>query len=194
MLHADIVSFNDYRLNCKMICQIKYPLSLILFISLTFNSFSQDKVTEEPDELFKSLALIGKKAPHFNSNTISGKLFDLSLMKDTVVVLNFWFIQCKPCKAEIPYLNKLNEEFKGEKFKLISLAWNNENELINANDSLKINYEIIPDCKWISDKYFVNGYPRTFVIKKGKIKTMLFATDNPEQSFEEWKKKLNNLL
>src|SRR5215210_3754645 len=112
-----------------MMSPVKYPLFLILFLSLTFHSFSQNNITAEPDGLFKSLALIGKKAPQFNSNTISGKSFDLSLMKDTVVVLNFWFIQCKPCKAEIPYLNKLHDEFKGEKFKLISLAWNNIDEL-----------------------------------------------------------------
>ena len=177
-----------------MICQTKHNLFLILFLTLTLNSFSQNNDSIKPRDLLKSFELVGKTAPQFKSNTISGKEFDLSQIKDTVIVLNFWFIQCKACKPEIPYLNKLLEEFKKQKFKLISLAWNNENDLINANDSLKINFEIIPDCKWISDKYFVYSYPRIFFIKNGKVKNVLFFTDKPQESFGDWQRKIRKLL
>jgi thiol-disulfide isomerase/thioredoxin len=31
---------------------------------------------------------------------------------DLVIVLNFWFTQCKPCVAEFPELNELKEKYK----------------------------------------------------------------------------------
>jgi thiol-disulfide isomerase/thioredoxin len=124
-----------------------------------------------------------------------------------VVVLNFWFIQCKGCRKEMPYLNRLQEQFKGQKFKLISLAWNTQKELMDLynNDKKKItinnqelDYDIIPDCKWISEKYFVYAYPTNFLIKNGKVKELLIFDVTSEQSLEKsfkgYKKDIQKLL
>jgi cytochrome oxidase Cu insertion factor (SCO1/SenC/PrrC family) len=35
-----------------------------------------------------------------------GLKFNLNNLKGKVIVLNFWFTQCKPCVAEFPELNK----------------------------------------------------------------------------------------
>lgn len=166
-------------------------------------SVGQEKGNSINNNPYKWFNLIGKEAPVFKSRLIFRDSFDLNLMKDTVLVLNFWFIACKPCRPEIPYLNKLQEKFKRKKFKLISVAWNKEEEFVKLYDSvtktiildsLKINYPIIPDGNWISKKYSVSSYPRTFVIKKGIISQILIFTNQPEESYNRWTKEIKRLL
>src|SRR5262249_20333011 len=50
--------------------------------------------------------------PAFNVTSLDGQKLDLSALKGKVVVLNFWFIDCPPCQAEMPSLNTLVSEFK----------------------------------------------------------------------------------
>ncbi len=43
-----------------------------------------------------------------DGNNVDESLFS----KNAVTVVNFWFSGCKPCVAELPELNKLNETLK----------------------------------------------------------------------------------
>src|SRR5688572_27232831 len=54
---------------------------------------------------------IGLKFPDFSLTSIDGKQFQLSELKGKVIMLNFWFIACAPCVAEMPLLNQLVEEY-----------------------------------------------------------------------------------
>jgi thiol-disulfide isomerase/thioredoxin len=63
-----------------------------------------------------------------------------------VVVVNFWYASCAPCRAEAPALQKLNEEFAGK-----GAAWlgvNVRDQSANAiafNDSYGITYPSVMD-------------------------------------------------
>ena len=54
----------------------------------------------------------GERALDFIVTTINGEHIKLSELRGKVVVLNFWFTKCGPCKLEIPDLNGLVNEFK----------------------------------------------------------------------------------
>lgn len=41
---------------------------------------------------------------------------------DTIYVLNFWATWCKPCVAEMPYFDRLQKEYEGQKLKVIFLS------------------------------------------------------------------------
>src|SRR4051812_109390 len=41
---------------------------------------------------------------------------------DTVYVINFWATFCKPCVAEIPYLQSITEKYKSQKVKLLLVS------------------------------------------------------------------------
>lgn len=56
--------------------------------------------------------LVGKAAPDFTVTTLDGKKIKLKSLKGKVVLLNFWFTQCRPCVEEIPTLNKFVEKYK----------------------------------------------------------------------------------
>ncbi len=46
----------------------------------------------------------------------------LKTESDTVFIINFWATWCAPCIAELPYFEKLTEELKGKKAKVILIS------------------------------------------------------------------------
>jgi thiol-disulfide isomerase/thioredoxin len=48
---------------------------------------------------------------------------------DTTYVVNFWATWCKPCVAELPEFEKLNENFKADKVKVILVSMDFKDEL-----------------------------------------------------------------
>jgi thiol-disulfide isomerase/thioredoxin len=130
----------------------------------TYSKLSKDSIFEKPFIDFEGTLLGGQK-------------FKLSEHKGKVILLNFWFIGCPPCMGEVPDLNELYRTYKDSNVVLISLATNSSKELnkfIEGKHSRpieKIEYPILPECKRISDKYQITGFPTNILIdKKGIIR------------------------
>ncbi|WP_165304954.1 TlpA disulfide reductase family protein [Pedobacter sp. SYP-B3415] len=124
-------------------------------------------------DIEKPGAMDGVAAPVFSAKTIAGKQIDLSKLQGKVVVLNFWFIACAPCRVEIPALNALVERFQNEDVLFVSIARENEEALKTHLQSTKFLFQTIADPETaLSGKTFhVFGYPTTIVIDKyGKIR------------------------
>ncbi|QDW28197.1 TlpA family protein disulfide reductase [Pedobacter sp. KBS0701] len=56
-------------------------------------------------ELFNGLRITDMNGNKYDLRDSTGKIF----------VLNFWFINCPPCKSEIPQLNELVAKYKDNK-------------------------------------------------------------------------------
>lgn len=113
------------------------------------------------------------KAPDFKLATIDGDTIELKKLKGKVVVLNFWFIECAPCIAEIPALNKLAEEYKSEEIVFIAPSRSTKKAIVDEFlPEHTFMFRIVPDCKNMTDLYKVYfGWPMTYVLdKKGKVK------------------------
>ncbi|GAA3883596.1 TlpA disulfide reductase family protein [Leifsonia kafniensis] len=94
-----------------------------------------------------------------------------------VVVVNFWYASCAPCRAEAPDLQKLNEKFgdQGASF----LGVNVRDQAANAiafNDTYKITYPSVIDVDdggmqlAFSDRIPPNAVPTTLVVdKEGRV-------------------------
>jgi thiol-disulfide isomerase/thioredoxin len=90
-------------------------------------------------------------------------------LKGTVVVLNFWFIGCKPCQVEIPELNELVEKYKGQNEKFIAFALDDGAALKRFLTRKKFNYDIVAAARNVAATYKLEGYPPHFLIdKEGK--------------------------
>ncbi|WP_316737230.1 TlpA disulfide reductase family protein [Pedobacter aquatilis] len=108
----------------------------------------------------------------FKTTDMNGNKFDLRTNTGKVIVLNFWFINCPPCKMEIPELNELVEGYKENKdVVFLAMALDTRSELRDFLKTLPYNYNIVDDARYISDKYGVKAYPTHVVIdKEGNIK------------------------
>ncbi len=114
---------------------------------------------------------INCKVPDFKVVTLNGDTLELSKLKDKIVILSFWFIECHPCIAEIPDINKLVEMYKSKDVVIISMARDTKEDLIkNFIPKHTLNSIIGTDCHKVAADYCVTGWPATYIInKKGKL-------------------------
>ncbi len=105
-----------------------------------------------------------------NLEDINGTKFNLENLNGKVIVLNFWFTQCKPCVAEFPELNNLKEKYKDQDVVFFAITWNNKETIDQFLLNHKLDFNIIPNGKLIIDKFKIPHYPYNIVIdKKGKV-------------------------
>jgi thiol-disulfide isomerase/thioredoxin len=119
----------------------------------------------------------GADSPKFNYPDTNGKNVSLDDFKGKYVYVDVWATWCGPCKGEIPFLKKLDEEYKGKKIVFVSLSID---EMKNKDKWLKMvkdenlqGVQIMADKAWNSDfvkAYNIRGIPRFILIdKEGKI-------------------------
>jgi thiol-disulfide isomerase/thioredoxin len=61
------------------------------------------------------------KAIEWSGTTANGGVLKSSQLSGVVVVMNFWYAGCAPCRAEAPELVALSKEFIGEKVQFIGV-------------------------------------------------------------------------
>ena len=111
---------------------------------------------------------IGEKFPQFHFTDLNGNTYSNESLKGKTIVMKMWYIQCVPCVAEFPKLNKLVDKFEDRKdIVFISLAWDSKKDLTELLKKKPFNYIVIPDQKqFIDDKLEVRKYPTHIVIGK----------------------------
>ena len=115
---------------------------------------------------------IGKKAPIFYARTLNNtKISSKKMLENDIVVLNFWFSTCGPCKAEIPKLNALKKLYKDDKnVKFIAIGLDDEYTIEKFLKTHPWNYNMIDEGRWIASKFEITSYPTNIIIdKKGII-------------------------
>ena len=119
---------------------------------------------------------VGKPAPEFSMEDINGKNVSLSDLKGKPVYIDIWATWCGPCKAEIPSLKKLEEEY-GDKIEFVSISVDEPDHKDKwkdfvAKEDLK-GYQLTTGEGWKSQfvtELGVNGIPRFVLIdKQGNI-------------------------
>ncbi len=137
---------------------------------------SRRKITPyKPPKEYKhdpqSKFFIGKPAPAITGRTLSGKQIDEEYLQGKVVALNFWFVNCPPCRYEIPVLNILTSRFAGrEDVVFLAVALDEEYRLKQFLADTPFMYHIIPDGASNASKHKVKAYPTNMVIdREGRI-------------------------
>lgn len=70
----------------------------------------------------KPLMLVGDPAPVFTFPGLDGKMVSLTDYKGKVVFLNIWATWCPPCREEMPSMEKLYRQLKGEDFEILAVS------------------------------------------------------------------------
>ncbi|TAJ54001.1 MAG: TlpA family protein disulfide reductase [Chitinophagaceae bacterium] len=130
----------------------------------------------------------GQKIASFSERDMKGNKFSLKELAGKVVVLNFWFINCPPCRMEIPQLNELVVNYQqNPDVVFIAVALD---ERYDIQEFLKTNpfrYNIIDGGRYIASKYNINLYPTHLVLdKEGKA---VFHSSGYSMGMVPWIKK-----
>ena len=134
---------------------------------------------------------IGQEIESFSTHDMNGKKVKLKDLRGKVVMLNFWFIGCPPCRAEIPELNKLVELYKDNpNVVFLAVALDARYDIRTFLKTSPFNFDIIDDGRSIADIYKIHLYPTSVILdKEGKVAfhTVSFAVNSPY-----WMKKTIN--
>lgn len=130
----------------------------------------------------------GQPVNNFSTSDINGKKYKLKELKGKIVVLNFWFINCPPCRAEIPELNKLVNEYKdSSNIVFLAIALDDRDALEQFLKTSPFDYTIVDGGRYIADQYAIKAYPTHAVIdKEGKA---YFHTAGAGSTISYWLKK-----
>ncbi|TDQ77906.1 TlpA family protein disulfide reductase [Sphingobacterium yanglingense] len=125
---------------------------------------------------------MGKAAPHFSVTDVDGVKYDLAELKGKIVVLNFWFIGCGPCKREMPELNELVEKYKGKDVVFLAFEVNNNEANKVKMIARDFHYTQVPSTRKegdVANRYQIKVYPTSYVIDQKGIIRFGLAGYNP---------------
>lgn len=66
--------------------------------------------------------MIGKPAPEFSLQDLSGKKVSLADYRGKAVLVNFWATWCGPCKVETPWLVELRNQYAPKGFEVLGIS------------------------------------------------------------------------
>lgn len=145
--------------------------------------------------IFNTTALAIKPdilAPNIYGRHINNQLFRLSDIRSEIIVVNFFWINCKPCEQELPELSRLEAEYPGIEFVVIHVE--DEGKLAIQNFLKKLSShpnQIIVASPMVKKTYGIKGFPYTILINKGKIDSEYIGYS--ETSFNRLKLRLQLL-
>ena len=131
----------------------------------------------------------------FTLQDLEGNKVSLSDYKGKVVFLDFWATWCPPCRASIPKVEKLYEQFKDdEDFVVLGINLQEDKDrIIKFIRKQKMNYPILLGDKKVITNYKISAIPQFFIMdKKGDIYNK-YVGFTPGME-ELWEKDIEKLL
>lgn len=132
---------------------------------------------------------VGQKGLNFTYNDINNKPVSFSDFKGKFVYIDLWATWCGPCKAEIPHMKKIEEDYHGKNIVFVSLSLDKPKDAQKWKDyvtkeQLK-GIQLMADKDFSSDvakNYDVNAIPRflLFDTKGNIINADALRPSNPE--------------
>lgn len=114
----------------------------------------------------------GQVIKPFKFKDINGKKIEPKDWAGKTLVFNFWFINCPPCRAEIPELNRLALKYKDDPDVLfVGFALDDSYDIKQFIKKTPFGYRLISDARGFAKEFKVAAYPTNVVIdKEGKVR------------------------
>ena len=114
---------------------------------------------------------VGRPAKDFEISLLDGSSFSLSAQKGKVVLIDFWDVQCGPCRKEMPNLKEIHRDFHARGLEIIGISLDTDKKLLD--DYLKgasLPWKIACSYDGWSDStarlYRISATPSTWLIDR----------------------------
>jgi cytochrome c biogenesis protein CcmG/thiol:disulfide interchange protein DsbE len=157
-----------------------FPLfaSLVLLASAAWIFISEPEANTL--QASQEAASVGFLAPNFTLTTMDGESVTLSDLRGHAVIINLWASWCLPCRAEMPAMQNVYDQYKESGLIILAVNASNQDNLASAQafvDGLSLTYPILLDIEGkVSNLYNLLALPTTyFVNTEGIIEELVIG-------------------
>lgn len=146
------------------------PNTAFILVRLTEEE-RESRLAKMPKPKASAFFRDGEKINLGKTSGIDGKNIDLKNNKGKITIVNFWFINCPPCRMEIPELNKLVEKYGNtDSLRFVAVALDDKYALRDFLKTTPFKYTIVDEGRLMADGYKIRSYPTHVVIDQdGKV-------------------------
>ncbi|HKJ38544.1 MAG TPA: TlpA disulfide reductase family protein [Anaerolineales bacterium] len=117
----------------------------------------------------------GFLAPDFELQTITGETIKLSDLRGQAVLVNLWATWCPPCRAEMPAIEKVHNEYKDDGLVVLAVNMTYQDTASNIApflDEYGLTFPILLDVNnSVGTAYQLRSLPSSFFIDRDGIIT-----------------------
>ena len=124
------------------------------------------EIQQAANQMMSVASWQGQIAPNFEGFTITGAPFKLSdNVGKKVIVLNFFATWCKPCRDEMPELNRYFNAHKGQSFEFLAIDSEEHQDRVDGMmKDLSLDFPVLIDQGPVQKQYGVTSFPTTVLI------------------------------
>ena len=148
-----------------------YRTVIIIFLAMVAVGliFALQQNKSIPISVQPKVLEVGRPAPDFTLPTPGGQTVRLSDYRGKVVLLNIWATWCAPCVAEMPSMEKLYNQLRGDDFEILAVSIDTDGSDVVRPFMRKHNLTcpaLIDDRGITRVAYSTTGVPESFIINK----------------------------
>ncbi|MEM6721808.1 MAG: TlpA disulfide reductase family protein [Bacteroidota bacterium] len=123
----------------------------------------------KPTRNEKVYAYEHKAFPDFKLRNLNGKKVTQKNLKGKITFINIWFVNCVPCRREMPILNRLKEKYQ-DKVDFKSITFDKKEAVQNFLKTNEYNYDHLINAKsFLKDELGIKSYPKIMIIDRKGI-------------------------
>lgn len=117
-------------------------------------------------------------APDFTLDSLDGEQVTLSGLRGKVVLVNLWASWCKPCRAEMPALDRVYRDNRSRGFEVLAVNATNLDSESDAQafvEQLNLTFPVLLDRTGsVGQRYLLRALPTSFFIdRRGVIRSVM---------------------
>jgi len=153
--------------------------AVILITALGWIFFSADRAgTSTAGEI--PAPRQGFLAPNLTLNTPDGETYTLSELRGQAVLVNLWATWCPPCRAEMPAIQKLYEEYKDQGFVVLAVNMTYQDDpfaILPFAEEHQLSFPILlEETGEVANKYELRSLPSSYFIDRtGMIREVVIG-------------------
>ena len=156
------------------------------FASQTVNITIRKAAVQNESDHSQAQYAVGKKMTDFTLTDTDGntyKLYDL-LEQNQLVVLDFWYTTCEPCKSEFPYFEAVANKYSDKMTLLAIDPIDSVNSITRLRNQLNVTFPMMRDTCNLYKGFDVYTYPTTvFIDSSGTIVDIHVGAYESEMAF-----------
>jgi peroxiredoxin len=154
------------------------------------NQIALLRLADQVEAQARRRQLVGN-AIELTGTTVDGKPFDWASYRGKVVLLNFWFVGCGGCRAELPDLKEYYHRYHDRGFEIVGISIDRDREALRKfledEQIAWVNlYAGGPDPPPAVKQYAIQSFPTNFLIdREGRVVSLEARGDELKRLIEQ---------